>query len=165
MHPQALSFVAGAKAAIPDPGHVVEFGSYDVNGSPRQLFPETRWHGIDIRAGRGVDEVADCRYWDGREQYDLVVTTEMLEHCPAPQLAVDAAWRALKPGGHLIATMAAPDRAPHDGNGDPWTPGCGEHYENITASAMEEWLTGWDTLTLVHDQDAGDLRVLARKPE
>lgn len=165
MHPDAFSYVATIKSTIPDPKRVVEFGSFDVNGSVRELFPDADWYGIDTRPGKGVDLVADVRDWDGGERYDLVVSTEMMEHCESPWRVIDAAYWALKPGGYLVATMAAPERDPHDGNGDPWRPECGEHYAGISRDELAGWLDAFsfETVSLVHDPAAGDLRCLARK--
>ena len=37
--------------------------------------------------------------------YDLVLCTEVLEHCPNPQRIVDECYRVLRPGGTLIVTV------------------------------------------------------------
>lgn len=169
MHPDALRFVGSAREVLvkleAPMRLVVEFGSYDVNGSTRTMFNESVWHGIDTRPGPRVDEVANCCDWDGEEEFDLVITTEMLEHCDNPAGAIRSAWRALRPGGHLIATMAAPEREPHDGNGDAWTPECGEHYRGISKGELARWLERWEVMAIKHDPAAGDLRCLARKPD
>lgn len=165
MHPQAYQYVADAvKAHASRPAlRVVEFGSADVNGSVRHLFDQADYHGIDLRAGNGVDEVADATRWSGAGRYDVVVCTETLEHAPDPAAIIRQARRSLRPGGLLIATMAAPERAPHDCNGDPLHDGR-EHYRGIPPDELRRWLRTWDVLSLQHSPADGDLYVTAARP-
>lgn len=166
MHPQAFEYVAAALLAHaePRPTHVVEFGSFDVNGSPRALLTDVDdYHGIDVRDGKGVDEVADAASWNGKGRYDLVLSTETLEHAPDPEAVISSARRALAMGGLLIATMAAPERAPHSVNGAPRL-APDEHYGNISEEQLRNWLgKGWEILDLQHHPERGDLYVTARK--
>jgi SAM-dependent methyltransferase len=166
MHPQAFEYVAAALLAHADPRprRVVEFGSFDVNGSPRPLLADAEEYlGLDTREGKGVDKVIDAGRWNGKGEYDLVVTTETLEHAERPQSVIAAAHKALKAGGLLIATMAAPERTPHSVDGSPRMP-AGQHYANISEAELREWLAeGWTILDLQHHPDRGDLYVTARK--
>jgi hypothetical protein len=65
---------------------VLEVGSYNVNGSFRdhiRYFGPLSYLGVDAVEGTGVDQV--CRVEDlvstfGPERFDLIVSTEMLEH-------------------------------------------------------------------------------------
>lgn len=165
MHPQAYEFVAAAKIAFVEnePQTVVELGSYNVNGSVRPLFEHSKYVGVDSRPGRGVDIVADATEWTEAENVDVVVTTEMLEHCTKPKAVISNARKMLKAGGLFIATMAAPERNPHSCNGDPVIPP-DEHYANIAPDELRSWLgRGWEILDLQHYPDRGDLYVVARK--
>ena len=165
MHGQAYEYVVRAvrDTAAWSGTRVVEFGSADVNGSVRPLFDGAEYHGIDLRPGNGVDEIADAASWEGGRSYDVVVCTETLEHAPDPAAIIRQAGRALKPGGVLIATMAAPERPPHDCNGDPLHDDR-EHYRGIPPEELRDWLSGWDVLSLVHDPEAGDVYVTAFAP-
>lgn len=81
---------------------VLEVGSLNVNGSVRQFFCGP-YLGVDIRHGPGVDEISAAEhlpYRDGR--FDVVVSTEMLEHCLDPWQAMFHMSRVLKVGGVLL---------------------------------------------------------------
>jgi SAM-dependent methyltransferase len=104
---------------------VLEAGSLDVNGSWRGLlkaFKPLYYLGIDLQAGLGVDKVMDvCDV--GKEmpsQFDLVVSTEMLEHAERWKEAVVAMKQTLKPGGVLMLTTRGPGFGRHDYPGDHW---------------------------------------------
>lgn len=143
---------------------VVEFGSYDVNGSIKGAFPEAKVYvGVDRRKGRGVDVVSDAVDYDGKGLFDIVVTTEMLEHAPDPVGVIRSAWRALRPGGMLILTAAAPERQPHSNDGNHVLAE-GEFYGGIHPDELREWLSDWDVLSLQHRPDCGDVYATAVKP-
>lgn len=70
------------------PLSTLECGSIDMNGSVRQFFTGPYW-GIDMSAGRGVDQRANVEslpFDDGA--YECVISTEMLEHCARPWVAI-----------------------------------------------------------------------------
>jgi SAM-dependent methyltransferase len=98
-----MAYVA---AMIPNPtGSVLEVGSYDENGTVRPLFGGCEFVGVDMREGPGVDRVAsshDLPFDDG--QFDVVVSTEMLEHDPYPWVSMAEMGRVLVPGGLLVVT-------------------------------------------------------------
>lgn len=162
MHQAASTYVASVVDLVPESGAAVEFGSLDVNGSARRHFPGYNFYGIDLRAGDNVDEVCDARDFDGGEGYDLVLCTEMLEHTPRPWEIIDAARKALRPGGVLVLTAAAPDRTPHCTNGGHYVPP-DQHYENIEPEALEGWLKDWEVLDLRHSRADGDVYATAKR--
>lgn len=57
--------------------------------------------------GAATFEVGDCESLAYAEEFDVVVYFDALHHCIDEQAAIDAAWRALKPGGMLIASETA----------------------------------------------------------
>ena len=141
---------------------VLEFGSYNVNGTVRDHFYGADFFGIDTRDGPGVDFVCDAAEFDGEERYDVVVSAETLEHAERPAEIVARAHDSLKPGGLFILTAAAPERAPHNGNGDPLQEG-EEHYAGIEPNALAGWLESWDFFRLTHSPEDGDVYAVARK--
>jgi len=94
---------------VPCPGRVLEVGSLNVNGSPRQFFQDgaTSYFGIDQQPGIGVDRVM-LSYELTKEgftgQFDTVICCETLEHDPDPLRSIAELRKALAPGGHLIVT-------------------------------------------------------------
>jgi SAM-dependent methyltransferase len=89
---------------------VLEVGSLDVNGSIRpqvESLKPARYVGADIMAGRRVDVVVDGaalvdRF--GPASFDVVLTTEMLEHVRDWQVVISNLKRVLRPGGVLLVT-------------------------------------------------------------
>jgi SAM-dependent methyltransferase len=93
-------------------GKVVDVGC---GGQPyRELLPATvEYVGIDIADAStkfGYKENGTI-FFDGGEwpaeahNADVVLCTEVLEHVPQPAQFLDRAYRALKPGGHLVGTV------------------------------------------------------------
>lgn len=95
----------------------------DVNGTPRQVvepFEPTRYVGVDIVEGPGVDEVVGVGQLVnhfGPESFDVVISTEMLEHVEDWRDAVNNLKAVLAPGGTLVLTTRSPGFMYH---GHPW---------------------------------------------
>ncbi len=161
MHREAYQFVATQAARLPvSDAAVLEVGSYNVNGSVRPLFAgAASYVGLDSRAGPGVDVVSDIRNYHGGP-FDIVVCCETLEHDADPGAMIEVMRYRLAPGGLLILTCAASERAPHGVMGGAVG---NEAYTRITPAAMKRWLHGMDILTLEHHKDRGDLYVVAKR--
>ncbi len=89
---------------------VLEVGALDVNGSVRgdivALGP-AEYVGIDIRPGPGVDVICDAgdlvaRF--GENAFDIVISTELLEHARDWRRIVSNIKRVTKPDGLLIVS-------------------------------------------------------------
>lgn len=111
MHASVMDFL-NAKVAelhLDDGRSVVELGSYWVNGSAREAWPDTTtWTGYDIIDGPGVDVV--CASHDvpiDDSSVDIVVCVEMLEHDPHPANTFAEIRRILRPEGVLLLTTRA----------------------------------------------------------
>lgn len=165
MHAEAWQFLSKAAGYVnARPGmDVLEFGAHDVNGSPRALFPHTRYVGVDPWPGEGVNLVGRAQDFDGSEEFDVVITAEAMEHDPDARGQIDAAWRALKPGGYLILTAASEPRAPHRCDGFQGEMN-GEYYGNIDIIELIGWLKDWQVIMVQHDKQHGDVYALAAKP-
>jgi SAM-dependent methyltransferase len=82
---------------------------YGCGGSPYarvlpQFAPYVR---ADITAGEGIDHVLDARGNLPREpdaSYDVILSTQVLEHVADPERYLAEAFRLLRPGGSLVLT-------------------------------------------------------------
>jgi SAM-dependent methyltransferase len=85
---------------------VLEIGSLNVNGSVRSLFSaSSRYCGVDLRPGDGVDRVMNAHSLEfAAGEFDVVISTETLEHDSHFWLSVGEMGRVLSPGGFLIIT-------------------------------------------------------------
>jgi SAM-dependent methyltransferase len=81
---------------------------YGCGGSPyRSLFPRATYHRADYIEMDGLDYriAEDASLADVRDDtYDLVLSTQVLEHVRRPEDYLQEARRILKPGGKLILT-------------------------------------------------------------
>jgi SAM-dependent methyltransferase len=81
---------------------ILDVGSYNVNGSYRDLFTNNNWKytGLDIIAGPNVDVVSLSNYDFGINQlFDVVVSGNCLEHVEAPWLWAKEIEKVTKKGG------------------------------------------------------------------
>ena len=145
---------------------VLEVGACNVNGSLRahveELLPRL-YLGVDIVDGPGVDVICDAgdlvgnlmeRF--GLESFDLVICTEMLEHCRDWQAAVSNMKRVCQPGGLILLTVRGPGFPRHH---PP------DHWRFTWPQAGEMFA---DCELLVHEgdpqRDHPGVFILARKP-
>lgn len=120
MHDSVLKFVAHHAERFRPVRHrddlpcptILEVGALNVNGSPRHLFDaceHTRYVGVDLVAGPGVDLQADAHELDQVAAltpgtFDLVLCLEMLEHDLRPWETTTQLARMARPGGLVIVT-------------------------------------------------------------
>ncbi len=111
--------------------------------------------GLDLQRGAGVAVVGDARELPIRDAaFDVVLCTEMLEHVPEPQRAIDEIHRVLKPGGTLVLTtrfLFPIHDAPHD-------------YFRFTKYGLRHLLREFEILRLEEETDSvGTLAVLVQR--
>lgn len=166
MHPQALDLYRRNLSPLP-PLRVVEFGSCQMFGSIRSVYPQAKsWLGIDVQEGPGVDLVQDAATWDTDERFDVVICAEVFEHTPDWRFILAKAWEVLLPGGLLVASCATNERPSHSAmDGGPLRDG--EFYRNVDEADMSAALQqiGFDAKVSVEDGHFGndDLYVVATK--
>ena len=109
-------FIARSVGSIQ--GKVFDYGC---GGSPyEELFPAgTEYIGADITPGPEVDRVLLASGMTGEPggSYDLVLSTQVLEHVSNPESYLKECFRILKPGGILLLTthgMFEEHGCPHD---------------------------------------------------
>lgn len=87
-----------------DPLSVLDFGC---GGSPyRSFFRNSQYQRADLPEMPGIDYQIDSAGQVNAPdaKFDLVLSTQVLEHCPDPALYLGEARRVLKKGGRLLLT-------------------------------------------------------------
>ena len=89
---------------------VLEVGAYDVNGTCRKDLIKhlpSLYFGVDMRHGPNVDAITnvyELEYRFGKESFDVVVNTEMMEHVTNWREAINNMKSVIKVGGYLALT-------------------------------------------------------------
>jgi hypothetical protein len=168
MHDGAYSFVAQFLMTVPVPARVLEAGSLNINGSVRPIcaaLGTTVYHGIDLVAGDGVDEVSDAATYSTHAPFDLVLCCEVLEHAANADAIVANLVMQTARGGYVVMTCAGDGRGPHSAvDGGVLRPG--EFYRNVSRDEMHDWLAdaGAEDIDIQSRPDRGDLYATARRP-
>ena len=123
------------------------------NGPYAAHFP--RRVALDIQRGAGVQIIGDVQALCIRDaSFDVVLCTEVLEHVPDPQRAIDEMYRVLVPGGQLLLTtrfLFPIHDAPHD-------------YFRFTKYGLRHLLRRFEITEVQEETDAvGTLAVLLQR--
>jgi len=140
---------------------VIEFGSLNINGSPRQFFNTKNYLGIDIAEGKGVDYVAFAHEYKPLKIFDVVISTEMLEHDKHWRKSVENMFDLLHSGGLMIITCASIDREEHGTlkNKSEDSPMTNDYYQNIDIYDFSNWMPPlhFDSYNLTYARGKKDL--------
>jgi hypothetical protein len=126
MHPSVLDFVqAHLPVSAVAGARVLEVGSFDVNGSVRpwvKSLKPAQYMGVDVSDGPGVDLVVDCERLCETvgAGWDVVISTEMLEHVADWRVCMEQMVDALAVNGWLLATTRSPGFPYHPFPQDNW---------------------------------------------
>jgi SAM-dependent methyltransferase len=120
---------------------VLDCGSLDINGNNRIHFHISDYLGIDLHQGRNVDRVCRVHEFKGGN-FDVVISTEMLEHDKFWKESLAAMYSLLRDDGLLVITAATTGREEHGTYRHHWdaSPGTLDYYENITKEMLESVL-------------------------
>ena len=122
-----ISFVTDQLKDIPLAGKkILEVGSHNVNGSvsvPLKARKPNVYIGVDMAPGPGVDMI--CNVYDivnffGPDSFDIVISTEMMEHVKDWRLAINNMKMVCKPGGHILITTRSKGFPLHGYPEDHW---------------------------------------------
>lgn len=126
MHESVLSWVISALGAEDVAGkRVLEVGSYNVNGSVREYLESLQpreYLGVDVTEGPGVDRVVNAESLTESIQpgFDIVISTEMLEHVENWAVCLAQLAEMTKAGGLLVLTTRSPGFPYHPYPIDTW---------------------------------------------
>jgi trans-aconitate methyltransferase len=141
---------------------ILDIGGRNVNGTPREMFPNARYTVLDIRAGENVDIVADASTWEPSQRSDLILSTECFEHAEDWPLICDTAFKACRPGGRIVVTCAGPGRAPHSAFVEAGVQP-GEFYANVEPTALSNALQIAGFVDVEVEQVGLDLQATGRR--
>lgn len=139
---------------------ILEVGSHNFNGSAREIIAPMNpksYIGIDQGHGPCVDMVinaGDVAKVFGNDRFDIVVSTEMLEHAEDWKSAVIAMKSAVKPNGLLILTARGPGMPYHGFPHDHW---------RFTVEDARRIFSDLEILDLQPDTDHPGILMKARK--
>jgi SAM-dependent methyltransferase len=140
---------------------VLEVGAYNVNGSLRGYclgFGPAEYIGVDLKEGPAVDRIVnanDLIKEFGKNSFDLVLSTEMLEHVEDWKLVITNLKGVTKPGGVILLTTRSQGFPYHEYPGDYW------RYE---VSDMQKIFSDFEDATIITDPYEPGVFVRATKP-
>jgi SAM-dependent methyltransferase len=140
---------------------IIEVGSYDVAGSLRPIIESWKpaeYIGIDIEMGPGVDivlEADEITKEFGKESFDVVISTEVLEHVRDWRDVISNIKNACKPNGIMVISTRSFGYGYHAYPYDFW------RYE---LEDMKEIFSDCEILALENDSQSPGVFIKARKP-
>ena len=161
MHPAVIVYVREVKEKYPEhfAGRVVlEFGSKNINGTPREEFTDCDYIGLNRDKGKDVDVVCRMHEYEPGFEFGTIISTSTLEHDKYADLSMQRCWDLLAPGGLLIVTTVVPDWPPHNNE-----EGEDNHYEGITEKRAQGWLDAWTPAASELTTHEGNLFLFAKK--
>jgi SAM-dependent methyltransferase len=142
---------------------ILDVGSKYTNGSVRPLIERfclpKEYVGIDIEKGRFVDVILPAERLIehfGPESFDVVISTELLEHVKDWRLVVNNMKTVLKRGGYIYITTRSYGFPYHAYPYDFW------RYE---VEDMWKIFSDFEILKLIRDHEVPGVFLKARKPK
>src|SRR5512139_1457231 len=164
MHKSVLEFVYRTldRDAVAD-RTVLDVGAANVNGSARpyvSTLDPKRYIGVDTQLGVGVDYAVDCERLSDElgGQWDILLSTEMLEHVRDWRACAWEMPQVCVPGGLLLWTTRSPGFKYHAHPEDHW-----RYTREDMASILRA--LDLDPVLVEDDPDECGVFVLARKPQ
>lgn len=140
---------------------VIEVGAQDYNGSLRsslEALGPSNYLGVDLEMGPGVDRVCDATELTSifdSESFDLVISTEMLEHVWDWRAVISNMKNLVRPGGVMLMTTRSKGYGFHGAPFDFW------RYE---VSDMQAIFSDMNIEALENDPQQAGVFIKARRP-
>ncbi len=141
---------------------ILEVGSEDINGSLRSIVEALgpkEYIGVDIKKGRGVDRICNVENVIkefGKNSFDVVISTELLEHVKDWRSAISNIKGVCKPNGIILITTRSYGFGYHAFPYDFW------RYE---ANDMKHIFSDCKIIALENDTSAPGIFLKAKKPK
>jgi len=144
-HPAQVQYCTEVKAKFPiyfRNVDVLDVWSMDINGNNRYLFEDSTYTWIDVWPGNNVDIVCSWHEYSPDKEYDVVISTEMLEHNKYWKETLQNMVRLLEDWGLLLFTCAWEWRAEHGTTRTtPFdAPYTNDYYRNVNEEMLREAL-------------------------
>lgn len=140
---------------------ILDVGSVNINGSFRdyctQHSPKS-YLGIDLAPGSGVDQILNAELLVktfGKNSFDVVISTEMLEHAAEWKPVITQMKQVLKPGCPILITTRSQGFPFHEYPVDAW---------RFSVSDMETIFADFDIDLCVTDPFEPGVFIKATKP-
>lgn len=141
---------------------VLEIGSRNINGVVTEYvksFEPAKYVGVDIIKDDNVDLVLDAKYLDqhfAENTFDLVYSTELMEHVVDWKKVLHNKKTLLKPGGYLLITTRSKGFNYH---------ACPHDYWRYEVSDFENVFADFEIIHLEKDPESPGVFLFAKKPE
>lgn len=115
-HPEQAHFVNSVRERFPEHFSgvsVLDVGSADINGNNRQHFTEYEYIGLDIAPSKNVDVITPVHLYEPEQQFDVVISTECLEHDAFYTQSLKKMVDLIKDEGMFVFTCATTGRPEH----------------------------------------------------
>lgn len=149
-------FVSDSLPHWPRYAEILEVGSRNVNGSPRDVlsskgYVPSLYIGVDLYPGEGVDIIWDVLKLEDLTlippNFNVVISTEMLEHVEEWCVAIEQMMYRVRESGILVLTTRSPGFEYHPWPIDRW---------RFTVEDMRYIFgRGWELLYIDTDPDPG----------
>lgn len=139
---------------------ILEVGSCNVNGSPRDIIQPMKpnlYVGIDTASGPGVDIIGsaeDLRSKFESESFDVVISTELMEHVVDWRKVISQLKLMVRPNGLLFVTTRSPGFPYHPYPIDVW---------RYTADHFRQIFSDMKILVLADDPMVPGIFIKAKK--
>lgn len=116
-HAQQQEFFKKVKTILPQfffDVTVLDIGSLDINGNMKYFFdPPFYYIGLDLSEGKNVDVVCPAHLYKSGFQFDVVMSSECLEHDMYYVRTLQNMLSLVRPGGLMMFTCASTGRNEH----------------------------------------------------